>query len=238
MDYNEARLIGTLQADPEIRTTNSGSTYANLRLMTEVPYVKDGEQKTSKEFHRVVLFGKLADIAADRFKKDQALLVAGRVDTREYEDSEGVKKSITEIVARDAVLLSNSPEGIQHVNSVMLVGRVGQDPKIGNGFMSFGLATKEVYGTNDDRKEKTTWHDVAVFNENAPAEGSVSKGGSTVVTGALHTRSWDSNGQKFYRTGIVADNVSPFTPPAKAPEQTNEEEGSRRTSRGAPAPFA
>ncbi len=239
MDSNEVKLLGTLQAPPDVRTAQDGATVMNLRLLTELPFIKDGEEKIAKEFHRVVLFGKLADNASTRLKEGSTVIIDGRLQTREFE-SEGVKRSMTEIVARNFNHLTDEPgANIPHENKAQIVGHVGQDPKIGNNFMSFSVATNEVFGgTNGgDRKEKTTWHDVTVFGENMPVEGSVAKGGAVVISGPVHTRSWEKDGQKHYRTGIVADSVSPFTPPAVAPEQNRQEENTRRTSRN-PAPFA
>ncbi len=99
------------------------------------------------------------------------------------------------------------------VNKVMLVGNVGKDPEIrrtqdGAAVASFSVATSEKWRdkASGDRKERTEWHNVVVFNEQLVkvVEGYVKKGSKVYVDGALQTRKWtDKNGQERYSTEIV-----------------------------------
>ena len=98
------------------------------------------------------------------------------------------------------------------VNKVILVGRVGKDPEIrrmqsGDMVVSFSLATSERWRdkTTGEKKEKTDWHDIVIFNEGIAkvAESYVRKGSQIYIEGQLQTREWEQDGQKRRRTEIV-----------------------------------
>jgi single-strand DNA-binding protein len=98
------------------------------------------------------------------------------------------------------------------VNKVILVGRVGKDPEVrrmqsGDAVVSFSLATSESWRdkTTGERKDKTEWHDIVIFNEAIAkvAEAYVRKGSQIYIEGALQTREWEQDGQKRRRTEIV-----------------------------------
>lgn len=103
---NKVNLIGNLGNDPDIRTMPNGNKVANISLATTYSY-KDGDNWADKtEWHKVVLFNHRADVA-DRFlKKGSKIFVEGRLQTRSWEDKDGVKKYSTEIVGNDLILLS------------------------------------------------------------------------------------------------------------------------------------
>ena len=106
---NKALIIGNLGQDPEIKYTQSGSTVANLSVATSERW-KDkntGEQKEQTEWHRVVVFGRLAEIAEQYLKKGSKVFIEGKIQTRDWEDAEGNKKYTTEVVAREMTMLDS-----------------------------------------------------------------------------------------------------------------------------------
>lgn len=103
---NKAIIIGTLGRDPEVRYTAGGSAVANLSIATNESWKgKDGEKHEATEWHKVVLFGKTAEIAGEYLKKGRMVYIEGRLQTRKYQDKEGVERYSTEIVASDMQML-------------------------------------------------------------------------------------------------------------------------------------
>ena len=97
---NKVILIGNLGKDPEIRTMQNGGKVANLSLATSESW-KDkstGERKEKTEWHRVVIFGNLADIAERYLKKGSKVYVSGSLQTRKWTDQSGTEKYTTEVV--------------------------------------------------------------------------------------------------------------------------------------------
>ena len=97
---NKVILIGNLGRDPEVRSMNNGTKVANLSLVTSESW-KDkgsGERKERTEWHRVVIFGSLADIADRYLKKGSKVYVSGQLQTRKWTDQSGVEKYSTEVV--------------------------------------------------------------------------------------------------------------------------------------------
>ena len=105
---NKAILVGNLGSDPETRQTTSGSAVCNFSVATSESYKdRDGNKQERTEWHRVVAFGKLADICADYLHKGKQVYIEGRIQTRDWEDQAGVKKYTTEIVAREMQMLGS-----------------------------------------------------------------------------------------------------------------------------------
>ena len=100
---NKAIIVGRLGKDPDVRATQSGKKCATLSLATSEKY-KD-QEKT--EWHRIILWEKLAEIAEKYLKKGNLVYIEGKIQTREYE-SQGVKKYVTEIVANQISLCGGS----------------------------------------------------------------------------------------------------------------------------------
>jgi single-strand DNA-binding protein len=110
---NKVILIGNLGADPETRYMPSGGAVTNLRLATSENW-KDkntGEMQERTEWHRVVLFGKLAEIAAEYVRKGSKVYIEGRLQTRKWQDKEGRDNYTTEIVANDMQMLDSRGGG-------------------------------------------------------------------------------------------------------------------------------
>ena len=116
---NKALIIGNLGQDPEIKYTQSGSPVANLSVATSERW-KDkntGEQKEQVEWHRVVIFGRLAEIAEQYLKKGSKIFVEGKLQTRDWEDSEGKKRYTTEVVAREMTMLDSKGDSMDSSSS-------------------------------------------------------------------------------------------------------------------------
>ena len=108
---NKVLIIGRLGKDPEINYTKAGSTVANLSIATSEKW-KDkttGEQKEQTEWHRAVLFGRLAEIAEQYLKKGSQVFVEGKLQTRDWDDpTDGKKRYTTEVIVREMSMLSGS----------------------------------------------------------------------------------------------------------------------------------
>jgi len=102
-----------LGADPEIRYTAGGNAVANIRLATAESW-KDkntGEQQERTEWHRVVFFGRLAEIVGEYLRKGSQVFVEGRIQTRKWEDRDGNERYTTEIVASEMQMLGSRGAG-------------------------------------------------------------------------------------------------------------------------------
>ena len=115
---NKVFLIGNLGADPEVRYTNAGTPVANFRLATNENWVnRDGERSTRTEWHRVVAFGKLGEICSEYLSKGKQVYVEGRLQTRSWEDRDGNKRWVTEVVATNIVMLGAAGEPIKEMDT-------------------------------------------------------------------------------------------------------------------------
>jgi single-strand DNA-binding protein len=96
---NKMILLGKLGKDPEVRYTQNGGAIANLTIATSESWrdKQSGEQKEKTEWHRVVLFGKLAEVAGEYLRKGSQVYIEGKLTTRKWEDQAGVERYTTEI---------------------------------------------------------------------------------------------------------------------------------------------
>lgn len=103
--FNQAIIIGNLTRDPELRTTPGGQSVASFSLATNRTWTDpSGERKEASEFHEIVVWGKLGELANQYLKKGRKAMVVGRLQTRSWE-TDGVKRQRTEIVATDLQFL-------------------------------------------------------------------------------------------------------------------------------------
>jgi single-strand DNA-binding protein len=107
---NKAILLGNLGKDPEIRYAPSGTAVATFSLATteSVPS-KDGGREDRTEWHRIVAFGRLAEICGEYLAKGKQVYIEGRIQTRDWEDRDGNKRYTTEIVAQTMQMLGAAP---------------------------------------------------------------------------------------------------------------------------------
>jgi single-strand DNA-binding protein len=100
--------VGYLGADPEIRYSPSGLAVANFNIATsENRKNKEGEKETKTEWHRIVTFGKLAEICGEYLNKGKQVYLEGRIQTRQWEDRDGNKRYTTEIVVNSMQMLGS-----------------------------------------------------------------------------------------------------------------------------------
>jgi len=104
---NKVILIGNLGADPETRAMPSGTTVANLRIATSESWrdKQTGEQQERTEWHRVALFGRLAEVAGEYLRKGSQVYIEGSLRTRKWQDKQGNDRYSTEIVGNDLQML-------------------------------------------------------------------------------------------------------------------------------------
>ena len=102
---NKVILIGRLGADPELRYTPGGQGVANFNLATSESWSKEGQKQERTEWHRIVAWGKLAELCSQYLAKGRQVFVEGRLQTRSWEDKEGQKRYTTEIVAQNVQFL-------------------------------------------------------------------------------------------------------------------------------------
>lgn len=138
MSVNKAIIVGRLGADPELRFTPGGRSVANFNVATSSVW-KDkssGEKREDTQWHKIVVWGPQAETCSKFLKKGREVFVEGEIRTRSYEDKEGSKRYVTEIVARDVRFLG---------------GRGDRDASEGGG--DFGAPTEPPAGfdeTGDD----------------------------------------------------------------------------------------
>ncbi len=125
MDLNKVMIIGRLTREPELRNTPNGAAVCQVGLATNYVYTnqQSGQKVEQVEYHNVVMWRKLAEIANQYLKKGQRVYIEGRLVTRSWDAQDGTKRSKTEIVAD---------------NMIMLDGGKGADGGMGSGNNNFG----------------------------------------------------------------------------------------------------
>jgi single-strand DNA-binding protein len=116
---NKVTLIGNLGADPEVRYMPAGGAVANITLATTMRWKdkQSGEKKEATEWHRVVFFNRLAEIAGEYLKKGSQVYVEGRLQTRKWQDQNGQDRYTTEIVASEMHMLGSRSGGTANFSS-------------------------------------------------------------------------------------------------------------------------
>ena len=109
---NKVILLGNLGRDPEVRHLENGRAVANFSIATSETYKdRNGERQTKTEWHNVVLWTPLAEIAEKYLKKGNQVYIEGKLTSRSYDDKDGVTKYITEVVGREMTLVGGRPDG-------------------------------------------------------------------------------------------------------------------------------
>ncbi|MFH0779719.1 MAG: single-stranded DNA-binding protein [Parcubacteria group bacterium] len=135
MDLNRAQIIGRLTRDPELRTTPQGTSVASFGMATNYVWTDASGQKQEKvEYHNIVVWRKLAEICGQYLKKGSKVFIEGRLQTREWEGQDGVKRFRTEIVCD---------------NLIMLDRPTGQSAPAGNSGASTGFSSKPAAPANE-----------------------------------------------------------------------------------------
>lgn len=107
---NKVQLIGNLGASPEVKALTSGRKVANWKMATNEIYVNSsGEKVNDTQWHHVVAWGKLAELAEKYLNKGSEVAIEGKLTYREYIDASGAKRYITEVVANEMLLMDKKP---------------------------------------------------------------------------------------------------------------------------------
>jgi single-strand DNA-binding protein len=111
MSVNRVFLVGRLGRDPEMRYTSAGQAVCNFSLATDETYRdRNGERQKRTEWHKIVVWGKQADIAQQYLKKGSLIFLEGRIQSRQWDDKEGQKRTSFEIVANNFRMLGGRGE--------------------------------------------------------------------------------------------------------------------------------
>ncbi len=107
---NKVILVGHLGKDPEVRHLDGGVAVASFPLATSESYTKDGKKIEQTEWHNIVLWRSLAEVAGKYLHKGKLVYVEGKLRTRSYEDKEGNRRYVTEIVAENFTMLGRKSD--------------------------------------------------------------------------------------------------------------------------------
>jgi single-strand DNA-binding protein len=141
---NKVILIGNLGADPETRYLPSNDAITNIRIATtDVWKDKNGERQEHTEWHRVVFFGKQAEVAGEYLKKGSPVYVEGRIRTRKWQDKEGQDRYSTEIVADRMQLLGSRGGGADTIAREPAAGSSGSQRPTAPGGSKGGIPDME-----------------------------------------------------------------------------------------------
>ena len=110
-NLNKVMLIGHLGADPDVRYMPNGKPVANLRIATSEKWTKDGEKQERTEWHSVVMFDRLGEIAGEYLRKGSQVYIEGKLQTRKWQDKDGKDRYTTEIIAQSMQMLGGRPQG-------------------------------------------------------------------------------------------------------------------------------
>lgn len=106
---NQVQLIGNLGGNPEVKHLDNGNVLAKIRLATNEYYTNsEGKKITNTEWHNVVAWGKTAEIIEKYLKKGSEVAIKGKLTYKDYEDKEGNKKYITEVVTNEILMLDKA----------------------------------------------------------------------------------------------------------------------------------
>ena len=109
MDLNRAQLIGNVTRDPEVRTTPTGQSVASFGVATNAQWTDtQGVKQVRTEFHNIVAWGKLADICRQYLTKGKKIFLEGRIQSREWEGQDAQKRTRTEIIADNMIMLDRA----------------------------------------------------------------------------------------------------------------------------------
>ena len=138
---NKVIIIGNLGKDPETRYMPNGDAVTNITVATTETWKdKNGEKQEKTEWHRVVFYRKLAEIAGQYLKKGAPVFVEGRIETKKWTDKAGVERYSTDIIASDMKMLGGKPSGDSQP----------QEKKFEGGAASGGAPEKKYSGSFDD----------------------------------------------------------------------------------------
>ncbi len=199
---NKAILIGNLGKDFDVRYTTNDLAFTNLSLATTEKF----KDKSKTEWHRIIVFGKLAEICGSYLKKGEQVYVEGRSQKKSWE-KDGITRYTTEIIASQIIMLgSGSNLG---VNKAIFIGRLGIDPEIRYTKDSLAVANLSI-ATNEKNggKFETQWHRIIAIGTLAEiCERYLEKGRQICIEGRFQTRSWEKDGITRSTTEVIASRM-------------------------------
>jgi single-strand DNA-binding protein len=143
MSVNKVILVGRLGRDPETRYTGGGQAVANFSVATDETYKdKNGERQKRTEWHKIVVWGKQAEIAQQYLKKGSLIFIEGRIQSREWQDKEGQKRTSFEIVATNFRMLGGRSDGA----AAAAAGGGAARPSGGDDFEPHAAPADDSYG--------------------------------------------------------------------------------------------
>lgn len=123
MSLNRAQIIGNITRDPELKQIPGGSTVATFSVATNFSWNDaSGQRQDKTEFHNIVAWRKLAEICGQYLKKGSKVFIEGRIQTRDWEGEDGIKRYRTEIVADNMIMLDRKGEAISGMGAMMAGG--------------------------------------------------------------------------------------------------------------------
>ncbi len=126
---NKVILIGNLTRDPEMRRTPNEQYVATFGMATNREWMtKDGRKQASSEFHDIVCWGRLAEIANQYLKKGKAVYIEGYLKTRSWDDASGVKRFRTEIVAEELIMLDKRADAVHEEPAKGTLDKIPHEP--------------------------------------------------------------------------------------------------------------
>jgi single-strand DNA-binding protein len=124
---NKVMLIGHLGKDPELKYTSNGIAVANFSIATNESWKdQDGNLQERTEWHNIVAWRRLAEICGEYLKKGKRVYIEGKIQTRNYDDKNGVKRYITEIVADDLIMLDGGGQTADSGGSTVQTSTVNE----------------------------------------------------------------------------------------------------------------
>ena len=126
---NKVILVGNLGADPEVRKTANQQTVAQFSLATSESWInKEGDRQEKTEWHRIVVWGKLAETCAKHLAKGRQVFIEGRLQTRSWETEQGQKRFTTEVIAGQVLFLGRSQQNVRE-DGVSEVAMAKKEPE-------------------------------------------------------------------------------------------------------------
>jgi single-strand DNA-binding protein len=146
---NKVILIGNLGADPEVRYMPTGGAVANITIATSESWTdkQTNEKKEQTEWHRVVIYQRLAEIAGEYLRKGSKVYIEGRLRTRKWQDQQGVERYTTEIIANELQMLDGRGEG----QGAQMGGAPGAGAAMGGAAMGGMAAPAQAYQAPQNR---------------------------------------------------------------------------------------
>ena len=230
---NNWTVIGVISSDIELNSTQSGSLVARFNISIERYYqTRTGERREEVELVNAVVFGDLASEISQLLQPGEKIYAEGRLEQRTWDDSSGSRQYITELIV-DNIWSLDAPEGnteasapeiddpkgfvIPSLNSIMLIGNLGQDPELtytANGVAraNLSLATNRRVRRDGDFTDETSWHRVTLWRDIAERTAQyLEKGRRVLVEGSVSSYKYtgdDGNERVF--TSITGQRVQYF----------------------------